>query len=81
MSVMSEVPQHVKVLHSNFLIFCTKQQSAESLISDIERKSASAAGFALRVYLMSEDTRKSAMKNKKVQPAGGITSCRLHFWD
>ena len=57
MSVMSEVPRHVKVLHSNFLIFCTKQQSAESLISDMGRKSASEAGFALRVYLMSEDTR------------------------
>ena len=47
MSVMSEVPQHVIVLHSNFLIFCTKQQSTESLISDADLRPMSEAGFAL----------------------------------
>ncbi len=47
MPVMREVPQHVMVLHSNFLIFCTKQQSTESLISDTDLRPMSEAGFAL----------------------------------
>ena len=51
MSVMSEVPQHVKVLHSNFLIFCTKQQSTESLISDADLRPMSEAGITLLLEL------------------------------
>ena len=51
MSVMSGVPQHVMVLHSNFLIFCTKQQSTESLISDADLRPMSEAGITLLLEL------------------------------